>query len=154
MTLGLLLLDLDHFKQVNDRHGHPVGDAVLVAAAQCMQETARDNDCVGRIGGEEFAILVVDATDSGPEILAERVRANLAALTVTTQEGQRVPVTASIGCVKYSGGRVDSATLLALADQALYAAKNAGRNNCQVANYESLPHSHKRMANKQQTSSG
>lgn len=139
LTLGLLLLDLDHFKLVNDQHGHATGDHVLIEATTCMTNTARENDCIGRIGGEEFAILVVDATPDGPAILAERIRQNIAALNLTSDAGLPVPVKTSIGCVQYQGGRVDGPTLMALADQALYEAKHAGRNQVRCAVYEPLP---------------
>lgn len=139
LTLGLLLLDLDHFKRINDQFGHPFGDAVLVAAAQCMQQTARDCDFVGRIGGEEFAVLVVDATPEGPEILARRLCAAIAELQLRTDEGVLVPVTTSIGCIRYQGGRVHADTLVKLADQALYAAKSSGRNQVATASYDPLP---------------
>jgi diguanylate cyclase (GGDEF)-like protein len=139
LTLGLLLLDLDHFKQVNDQHGHATGDQVLIEATTCMTNSARENDCIGRVGGEEFAILVVDATPDGPAILAERIRQNIAALNLTSDTGQPVPVRTSIGCVQYQGGRVDGPTLMAIADQALYEAKHAGRNQVRCAVYEPLP---------------
>jgi len=139
LTLGLLLLDLDHFKQVNDTHGHATGDQVLIEAAKSMTNTARENDCIGRVGGEEFAILVVDATPDGPAILAERIRQNIAALSLTSEAGEPVPVSTSIGCVRYQGGRVDGPTLMAIADQALYDAKHAGRNRVKAAVYEPLP---------------
>ncbi len=139
LTLGLLLLDLDHFKRVNDDHGHATGDLVLVEATKSMVNTARENDCIGRIGGEEFAILVVDATPEGPAILAERIRQNIAALNITSDAGVAVPISTSIGCVQYRGGRVDGPTLMAIADQALYEAKDGGRNQVQCAVYQPLP---------------
>lgn len=139
LTLGLLLLDLDHFKLVNDKHGHATGDLVLIEATKSMVNTARENDCIGRVGGEEFAILVVDATPEGPAILAERIRQNIAALSLTSDAGVAVPVSTSIGCVQYQGGRVDGPTLMAIADQALYEAKDAGRNQVRCAVYQPLP---------------
>ncbi|MFK7914457.1 MAG: GGDEF domain-containing protein, partial [Pseudomonadales bacterium] len=139
MTLGVLLLDLDHFKQVNDRFGHPVGDAVLAATARCMEDTARECDVVARFGGEEFAILVVDAQPDGPKVLARRLCEAISALTITSDLGEPVPVTTSIGCVNYRGGRVNGETLVKLADQALYAAKSKGRNRVEYAKYAPLP---------------
>lgn len=128
LTLGLLMLDLDHFKQINDRYGHPVGDRVLQQAAKCMQQTVRESDVVGRIGGEEFAIIAVDTKDEGPFVLAARLKENLADVKVETGDGQIVSFTVSIGCMHFTGGVVDADTLMTLADQALYASKNTGRN--------------------------
>jgi diguanylate cyclase (GGDEF)-like protein len=128
LTLGFLLLYLDHLKNINDRYGHPLGDLVLQQAAKCMQQTVRESDVVGRIGGEEFAIIAVDTTNEGPSVLADRLKENLADVRVTTEDGQIVSFTASIGCVHFKGGVVDAATLMMLADQALYTSKNEGRN--------------------------
>lgn len=128
LTLGLLMLDLDHFKRINDRYGHPIGDIVLQQAAQCMRQTVRESDVVARIGGEEFAIIAVDTRDEGPFVLAGRLKEQLAAVSITTDDGQTVSFTASIGCVHFTGGVVDADTLLTLADQALYTSKRGGRD--------------------------
>lgn len=139
LTLGLLILDLDHFKQINDTHGHPMGDEVLRKAAAALQDGIRDADVVARIGGEEFAVLVVDATMDGPRVLAERLCEGIRQLEVLTESGARIPVSTSIGCLRFRGGMVDAATLFALADQALYRAKESGRDRVEVANYRPLP---------------
>lgn len=139
LTLGLLILDLDHFKQINDTHGHPMGDAVLKKASASLQAGIRDADVVARIGGEEFAVLVVDATMDGPRILAERLCEGIRQLEILSESGARIPVSTSIGCLRFRGGMVDAATLFALADQALYRAKESGRDRVEVANYRPLP---------------
>ncbi|MEM1231807.1 MAG: diguanylate cyclase [Pseudomonadota bacterium] len=139
LTLGLLMLDLDHFKSINDTHGHPMGDRVLQEAARTLQQGIRDADVVARIGGEEFAVLVVDATMDGPRILAERLCTALRALELRTEDGTPVPVSTSVGCLRFRGGMVDADTLLALTDQALYAAKEGGRDRVEVASYRPLP---------------
>ncbi|MGI9324050.1 MAG: GGDEF domain-containing protein [Pseudomonadales bacterium] len=139
MTLGVLMLDLDHFKQINDRFGHPVGDEVLTAVARCLENTGREGDLVARMGGEEFAVLVVDATPEGPELLANRLCARLRNLEIFTEAGEPVPISASIGVVCFAGGLVDSDTLIRLADQALYQAKDAGRDRVCSTRFTPLP---------------
>jgi diguanylate cyclase (GGDEF)-like protein/PAS domain S-box-containing protein len=128
LTLGFLMLDLDNFKRINDRYGHPVGDLVLQQAAKCMQQTVRESDVVGRVGGEEFAVIAVDTIGEGPFVLAARLKENLAKIRVATQDGQVLSFTVSIGCIHFHGGVVDADILMTLADQALYTSKNAGRN--------------------------
>lgn len=128
---ALLLLDVDHFKRVNDQHGHPVGDLVLRTVAEQLSRQLRETDMLGRLGGEEFGILLQDAdTDQALET-AERMRARLESLLV--QREPPLSVTASFG-VAALDPRVGSVQRwLALADEALYEAKRAGRNRCCVA---------------------
>lgn len=122
----LLILDLDHFKRINDQHGHPVGDLALRAVALALQSSVRRDDVVGRIGGEEFGIFL-PATDleAATEIAAAvRQRIQRAGLKV---DGRQVAITASLGVAR--ARPTDSgATLFRAADAALYAAKRAGRN--------------------------
>jgi diguanylate cyclase (GGDEF)-like protein/PAS domain S-box-containing protein len=125
----LLMLDLDHFKQVNDRFGHAEGDRVLRAVASTLNATARENDIVARHGGEEFVVAMLGLSEAEGMVAAERLRAAIAAI-----ENMKKPVTASIGVAtlapqaeKQEASRV-LAELLDKADQALYAAKNNGRN--------------------------
>ncbi len=139
MTLGVLMLDLDHFKQINDRFGHPVGDHVLTEVARCLENTGREGDLVARMGGEEFAVLVVDATPEGPELLANRLCTRLRNLEIHSDAGEPVPISASIGLVCFAGGLVDSDTLIRLADQALYRAKDAGRDQVCTTPFTPLP---------------
>ncbi|MHB8765825.1 MAG: sensor domain-containing diguanylate cyclase [Deferrisomatales bacterium] len=125
--LALILLDVDHFKKVNDTHGHPAGDEVLRRVAQCLRGFARETDLVARYGGEEFAALLPSTDLAGARILAERVRAGIEALAVTW-DGKTIPVRASLGVSTLEGEKDTPEALVARADQALYAAKQGGRN--------------------------
>ncbi len=133
--LALLMLDLDHFKQVNDVHGHAMGDEVLIAFCRTLQPLLRREDCLGRLGGEEFAILLPETDKAGALEAAERFRAAVAASVVERQlEGMvhRVDVTTSIGVAVLAPGEARSEGLLARADRALYQAKAAGRNRVEL----------------------
>lgn len=121
------LLDLDHFKQVNDRYGHAAGDAVLRAFAEAMRASLRDTDLPARIGGEEFAVLMPSTDLAGAMIPLERLRAALAAAPVSCL-GHDIPVTVSIGVSAWHAGQDTPDTWLASADEALYRAKAEGRN--------------------------
>jgi diguanylate cyclase (GGDEF)-like protein len=126
--VSVILIDLDHFKRVNDSHGHQAGDRVLARAASLFAETARAVDTVARYGGEEFAILLPATSLEGATLLAERACRRLAAETIDLGE-INVSVTASFGVACCPPGeplRLDQ--LLHLADEALYQAKAAGRN--------------------------
>jgi diguanylate cyclase (GGDEF)-like protein/PAS domain S-box-containing protein len=125
--LSLLLIDADHFKNINDRHGHPVGDAVLHHIAGQMSATFRQVDVVARIGGEEFAVLLPSADLASALRGAERLRATLAAQPAATDAGL-VDCTVSIGVATMDDQTASVDALLKRADQALYAAKNGGRN--------------------------
>jgi diguanylate cyclase (GGDEF)-like protein len=126
-AVSLVAIDLDHFKRINDEHGHGAGDAVLmVVAALFVEATRRDVDVVGRLGGEEFMILLPETRLDGAVLLAERIRLMLAAKPVAVGDAA-IAVTASFGVREYERG-VDGHGLLAAADEALYAAKRAGRN--------------------------
>jgi len=125
--IGLLLLDLDHFKSVNDQHGHAVGDAVLVAVAEMLRGALRGDDRAFRVGGEELAILLPGADFQGARATAERLRERLAATRIPIGPGGALSVTASIGLSVWSTERsFDEAC--AAADAALYRAKAGGRN--------------------------
>ncbi|MEX2130327.1 MAG: GGDEF domain-containing protein [Pseudohongiellaceae bacterium] len=127
----LLMLDIDHFKEVNDQHGHLVGDQVLVELANLIKEQLRDLDVVGRYGGEEFCILLAETDENGGLVSAERLREAIEKLVVTTDETS-VTITASIGLAfAHSGDTLDQ--LLARADTALYQAKTQGRNSVVIA---------------------
>ncbi|MEW6489219.1 MAG: sensor domain-containing diguanylate cyclase [Thermodesulfobacteriota bacterium] len=125
--LSLLLLDVDHFKKVNDVHGHPAGDAVLRAVARALAGFARETDLAARHGGEEFALLLPSTAEAGARAVAERVRAGIEALQVEW-EGKVLPVRASLGLAALEGDLEGADALVARADQALYAAKQTGRN--------------------------
>jgi diguanylate cyclase (GGDEF)-like protein len=125
--LGLIILDLDHFKDVNDRFGHAAGDAVLRAAAQRMQGAIREYDTLGRFGGEEFLIIAPETPAQGVVSLAERVREAVSADPIPVLEAE-LTVTASAGVAILSVSDTDPDALLARADAALYAAKGLGRD--------------------------
>jgi len=133
---SVLVLDLDHFKLVNDRFGHLVGDQVLAAVAASLRDEVRDEDLVGRFGGEEFVVLLkgTDGDDprSGARAVAERIRERIAALRVAVAGPQETAIveglTVSIGGATTSRDGTDLAALLEIADAAMYEAKRAGRN--------------------------
>ncbi|WP_373987639.1 diguanylate cyclase [Duganella sp. BuS-21] len=123
----LLLLDLDHFKQVNDQHGHAAGDKVLIRLAELMRRHTRTSDRIFRYGGEEFAIIASGAGLNAAAVLAEGLRAAVASATLLEQH----PITISIG-VAYMDKAGTPAGWLAQADKLLYAAKQGGRNAVRV----------------------
>jgi diguanylate cyclase (GGDEF)-like protein len=139
---AVLVIDLDHFKAVNDTHGHLAGDRVLAAVADALRDEVRDRDLVGRFGGEEFVVLLGGLVGSGPgepgsrpgelQAVAERIRERIAGLRVEmpTADGPLTVagLSASVGCSSYPADGGDLRTLLQVADTALYAAKRAGRN--------------------------
>ncbi len=127
-ALGLLLLDLDHFKRVNDEHGHLVGDRVLATVGHALTESCRTEDAVFRYGGEEFCVLVRGLDLGSLTQMAERIRSMVASLSVNL-EGGCVQVTTSIGvAVLDLEDKPDAEEILLLADRALYRAKTFGRN--------------------------
>lgn len=126
--LSIILVDADHFKAVNDKHGHAGGDLALVHLANILLRGIRfDVDCVGRIGGEEFAIILPQTGIEGAMRLAERLRARLAATPVNVG-AKTITLTASFGVASFCNKTGNLETLLQRADRALYAAKHAGRN--------------------------
>jgi diguanylate cyclase (GGDEF)-like protein len=128
-VVSLVLFDLDHFKQVNDTFGHPVGDTVLREAARAADRVLRRSDLVCRYGGEEFAIVLPDTPATHAVRACERMQAALRSLQLETPDGRNVgPVTASFGIASAVGGDRDRATLIRLADEALYEAKRRGRD--------------------------
>lgn len=131
-AFSLAVLDLDHFKEVNDRHGHPTGDKVLVAFADVLRETIRAYDSAGRYGGEEFALLMPQTDKATATSIVGRVRQALEVRGVVV-EGRRIGVTVSAGIASHGVDGSDWETLLSAADGALYEAKNAGRNRVVVA---------------------
>lgn len=127
VPMALLMLDIDHFKQVNDRHGHAAGDEVIKAVAGVLHEQLRDQDLVGRLGGEEFAMLLVSCDGDHAAEVAERLRQRVAALTIH-HENAAIPVTISIGVAAATASETRLEAALLRADQALYVAKQRGRN--------------------------
>jgi two-component system cell cycle response regulator len=125
---ALMLVDVDHFKQVNDRYGHPAGDAVLRELAHRTMRQVRNVDLVGRLGGEEFVVVMPETSLGGAIVVAERLRAAVADEPFLQGTSVRLPLTISIGIAMTGEGSDTMETLLKRADDALYAAKNAGRN--------------------------
>jgi diguanylate cyclase (GGDEF)-like protein len=126
LPLTVLMIDLDHFKTVNDRFGHPGGDAVLCELAARLRLCLRTEDVAARWGGEEF-MLVLPATDlQGAIALAERIRSSVKADPFTIDADRKCDITLSIGCAAFAGGEPDA--LVKRADEALYEAKEAGRD--------------------------
>jgi diguanylate cyclase (GGDEF)-like protein len=128
--LAFVMLDLDHFKSLNDTYGHLVGDLVLREAAAALGASLRDSDTAYRYGGEEFALLLRETTLDEAIHVAERLRAAVAAVTVP---GYPVTVTTSIGVAQAASGMAEESALVAAADQALYCAKRNGRNRVEDA---------------------
>jgi diguanylate cyclase (GGDEF)-like protein len=139
--LAILMLDLDHFKRINDRHGHLVGDLILREVAAVIRESTRAEDLVARYGGEEFVVaLPVSAPDLATE-RAERIRSNLAERRILAV-GQELRVTVSIGLAFGAAGRLrHELSLLEIADQALYQAKADGRNRVVFGRHPRSPES-------------
>ncbi len=130
---GLLLVDLDHFKRVNDTYGHQTGDVLLEAVGRLLRECCRSGDQAARYGGEELAVVITDTTPAEAMAFAQRICDSIARLRVPAPGGHQVSVTASVG-VAVLGGDLDTATaLLAAADSGLYGAKRAGRNRVMFA---------------------
>ncbi len=127
-AIAFLMIDLDHFKQVNDTYGHLNGDAVLAELAQILVTGARESDVCARYGGEEFALILHEATEPGAHTLAERIRAKVAAATFPGG----LKLTISVGVAATDDPALFT-QLIDRADQALYAAKQGGRNQVRVA---------------------
>ena len=136
-TLACLLVDIDHFKRVNDRHGHPTGDQALIQVAGALSEGLRSSDVLARFGGEEFVLLLPGTVLEEAEEVAQRLRANVARLNVSGKDNASLQLTVSIGLACLApdtGASADAAHwLLQQADSALYQAKAAGRNQVVVA---------------------
>jgi diguanylate cyclase (GGDEF)-like protein len=131
--LSLLLLDIDHFKLINDTHGHTVGDAALRLLAQALTSLTRNEDVLARYGGEEFAVLARGIDRGGTLVLAERIRVAIAGQRVPTDHGA-IAFTVSIGVAHCTGTEdADADELFEAADRALYAAKDAGRNHISIS---------------------
>jgi two-component system, cell cycle response regulator len=133
--LSLVMLDLDHFKRVNDTYGHQAGDIVLRAVARSVQGIIRKEDIFARYGGEEFALLLRNTTLEHAFILAERIRRAIERLEVV-HGGRRIPCTASLGIAILTPEMRLQDALVEAADERLYQAKRAGRNRCEVSLFD------------------
>jgi len=136
-SLAAILIDLDHFKEINDGYGHPAGDGVLAAVGAALLATVRASDFAGRYGGEEFVLLLPDTGLDGALVLAEKVRREIELLDVPQIEGT---LTASFGVAVLPDHASQGESLLREADRALYAAKDRGRNRVHAAPAAALRH--------------
>jgi len=127
--LSVLMTDIDHFKKVNDTHGHDIGDVVIRGLADILKRQKRTTDIVARFGGEEFVALCEQTDEKGAMLLAERIREELAKTTFRTPQGM-LQVTCSIGIATFPEAGRDWDTLFKAADEALYVSKRSGRNRC------------------------
>lgn len=128
----VLLTDIDHFKAINDEHGHAAGDEALRLVARTLRAALRPEDMLGRVGGEEFAILLTGLTFALGMEIAERARGAIDSLTLRSADGDAIALSISVGVAPYRAGwSLDNA--LAQADAAMYGAKRSGRNRVQAA---------------------
>jgi len=132
--LSVVMLDIDHFKAVNDRFGHAAGDRVLKSVADLCRAAKRDSDIIARLGGEEFAIMLPETTEAATVQFAERLR-HLIVDCALTANGEAIPVTISVGIAGASIRTSGIEALMRDADQALYEAKRSGRNRIVVARH-------------------
>jgi len=139
LPLSLLMLDIDHFKQVNDTYGHDVGDLVLKSFSRTVAESIREEDVLARYGGEEFAIIAQGTGLEGGQALGERIRNNIGtnAIVPDVDAEDPISITVSAGVASLKPGReADAAMMIAIADGNLYAAKNSGRNRVVASEVE------------------
>ncbi len=140
-SLGLVMLDLDDFKQVNDIHGHQQGDQVLVMVGRVLRDLSRDIDDPARYGGEELAVITPETDAGGAAQLAERMREAIEGLRIPRLDGQgELSITASFGVASMPDSASNKASLIAAADTALYRAKRAGKNRVERAGSLAAPH--------------
>lgn len=127
-TTSMILFDIDHFKAVNDTHGHPAGDEVIRETARVLKRNLRNIDIAGRYGGEEFAVILGDTGAAGAKVVAERIRQQLEA-NIVTYEDIKIQYTVSLGICELNSAIPDRTHWIDCADKALYQAKEGGRNN-------------------------
>ncbi len=129
---SLIMLDIDHFKKINDGYGHTVGDEAIRCVSKAIKEQVRDLDIAGRYGGEEFGIILTNTNGDGACVFAERLRKAIENLTVVA-EGHQVKFTISLGVSELNDSLHDHRNWIERADQALYKSKEGGRNRCTMA---------------------
>jgi len=138
-NLSVLMLDLDHFKSVNDSFGHLIGDRVLRAVAAMVLDTIRKSDLAARYGGEEFVVVMANTGREEAHLVAEKIRQAVAGLEIPRDDGGLVPITVSIGGVSFPEGTRGARNLLDLADRALYHAKRSGRDRVEFLDAAIFP---------------
>ncbi len=139
-SLSVLVTDIDHFKKVNDNHGHDVGDVIIKGLGDILRRAKRTTDSVARFGGEEFVIICEETDEKGAMLLAERVREELERTTfVASEDGKSVKVTCSIGIATFPSAGASWEQLFKAADTALYASKQGGRNRTTLSMVGSVP---------------
>lgn len=132
--LSVLLVDVDRFKDINDRYGHSAGDVVIQKIAEAILASSRSSDFVFRYGGEEFLIVLAEADNHSAMAVAEQIRLAIGAQEIALPDGSRASITASIGVATFNG-HPDYRYLIEAADKALYKAKQKGRNRCESADF-------------------
>ena len=138
-ALAVMLIDIDHFKSINDRHGHATGDLAIQAFADICRRCVRNVDLISRIGGDEFAVLLPETDADGAMQVAERIRSEVERHSLQDAKGQPIAITTSIGVVMLHAGGQHVEAALALADTALYEAKRRGRNQVAVSTVKNPP---------------
>jgi diguanylate cyclase (GGDEF)-like protein len=135
--IAVAIIDLDHFKMVNDRYGHPVGDELLARIGDALDAATRRGETSARVGGEEFAFLLPGSDGRSAARAAERMRKAIASVVLKGDDGEEISVTASAGVASTAENEVDDDTALyARADEALYQAKQRGRDRVEIAGRE------------------
>lgn len=129
---SVIMLDIDHFKTINDNFGHPAGDHIIRMLAKIIKKSIRETDVCGRYGGEEFAVLLPETSTSQARLVAERIRM-LAERLIPSYEGTEIAFTVSLGIAEFNASFKDHMVWLEKADQALYHAKENGRNQVSIA---------------------
>jgi diguanylate cyclase (GGDEF)-like protein len=132
-SMGLVMLDVDKFKSLNDTYGHQTGDRVLQELSRTLVHQVRNVDLVARYGGEEFAIILLEIDRSKLLEVAERIRKAVEDMEVVSAQGQKLRITASFGIACFPDDAIDKSTLIQLADEALYRSKDGGRNRVSMA---------------------
>ncbi len=131
--ISVIMLDVDFFKKINDRYGHATGDKAIIAVAESLRTVIRESDLAGRIGGEEFAVILPETGAEAARLLAERIREEIQKIRIDAN-GDMVSLTASLGVAQYDGKNNSLDAVIAKADQALYRAKEGGRNQTSLYN--------------------